>query len=66
MDNTAEIAAIESRLNDGANFIAADGQQLGLDLKEQSKRLRDLLDTDDVRSGQRPRVCRIELGNGPN
>lgn len=64
-DNSTVIAELDEVIRAGASFVGVDGQQIRTELDVLQKERRDLMAGDQIRRGDRPRVCRIDLSQGP-
>lgn len=64
-DNTEAIAELDEVIRAGASFVGVDGQQIRTELDVLQRERRDLLAGDTARRGDRPRVMRIDLSQGP-
>lgn len=64
-NNATQIAELNDVIRAGATFVTVDSQQIQTDLGVLQQERRDLLALDDTHKGDRPRVCRFDLSQGP-
>lgn len=61
-DNSAKIAKLQAILDAGASNVAVDGTNVGFDLDEVRRQLRELNESDNTQKGRRPVAASINLG----
>lgn len=60
-DNTVAISELDEVIRAGANSVEVDGQKVAFDLGAMRRERNDLIQTDETRSVQRPRVSTVKL-----